>query len=154
MSTRPAAPFFIRMDRLTRHLSQDFLGGPRPVKFASVINLQKGATAFWVLALMWGYQNTSLHAWIYLGLHGSYGLCWLLKDRVFPDPNWEVRITIGGALMAMLFVLGPYWLFSWVLIAGHAAGASLPWLGFAIALHTLGIAIMMSADAQKYFRNL
>jgi protein-S-isoprenylcysteine O-methyltransferase Ste14 len=148
---RHGAPFFVQMDRMTRWLSRDFLGGPKLVKFAWVINFQKGATALWVLALMAIYQHSSVAAWVYLGLHGTYGICWLLKDRVFPDPNWEEKITFGGAVNAVLFVLGPYWLIPWILIAGYSQGASLPFLCIAIALHTLGIAIMMTADAQKFF---
>lgn len=140
-----------RIDRFNRRLSRHLFGGPRPLKFAWVINFQKGATALWVLLLMYLYQHGSVQAWVYLGLHGTYGLCWLLKDRVFPDPNWEEYITLGGALMAVLFVLGPYWLFPWILIAGLSEGASLPGLAVAIAIHTLGLAIMLIADAQKYF---
>lgn len=144
-----------RINAFNQALSRDFLGGPRHLKFAWVINFQKGATALWVLLLMWLYQNTSIQAWIYLALHGTYGLCWLLKDRVFPDPNWEQYITWGGALMAVLFVLGPYWIFPWILISGFPGegyqGASAPWLTVAIAIHTLGLAIMLIADAQKYF---
>ena len=70
---------------------------------------------------------------------------------MFPDPNWETRITFGGAINSVLFVLGPYWLFPWVLISGLSSGADLPWLGLAIAIHSVGIAIMMTADAQKFF---
>lgn len=151
LAATPAAPLFQRLDRANRWLSRDFLGGPRKLKFAWVINFQKGATALWVLALMAIYQHSSAAAWVYLGLHGTYGLCWLLKDRVFPDPNWEERITFGGALNAVLFVLGPYWIFPWLLISGHAPGVGYPALALAIALHTLGIAIMMTADAQKFF---
>lgn len=150
-ATSRGAGLFQRIDRTTRWLSRDFLGGPRWLKFAWVINFQKGATGLWVLFLMWAYQHWSVQAWVYLALHGSYGVCWLLKDRVFPDPNWEERITFGGALNAVLFVLGPYWLFSWILVSGHSEGASLPWLSLAVATHTLGLAIMMTADAQKFF---
>ncbi len=144
-----------RAKQCTRYVSEEFLGGPRCIKFSSVVNFQKGGTMFWVIALMLYFGNFSTQAWVYLGLHGSYGLCWLLKDRVFPDPSWEVKITAGGALMAVLLVLGPYWVIPYLLISpvlGEAhTGASWVWMTIALFLHTLGVAIMMTADAQKFF---
>jgi hypothetical protein len=89
-------------------MSEGFLGGPRVIKLAWVVNLQKGGTLPFVLALMFAYQNFSAAAWVYLALHGSYGLIWLLKDAVCPDPQWEKRVTIGSALAAFALVLGPY----------------------------------------------
>lgn len=149
--TQQAHPFFVRLARFIDHMSGDFLGGPRMVKFAWVINFQKGATVLWVSFLMWYFSDTSVQAWVYLGLHGTYGIAWLMKDMVFPDPNWQKRITFGGALNALVFVLGPYWIFPFLLISGIAQGASLPWLTLAIAIHTLGLSIMLVADAQKFY---
>src|SRR3546814_15017015 len=60
---------------------------------------------------------TSLAAWIYLAMHGSYGLVWLTKDLAFPDPGWQKRVTWGAAL-AGAFGLGMYWSFGWLLISG------------------------------------
>jgi hypothetical protein len=47
-----------------------------------VINLHKGTTAFFVVALMVAYQNFGLGPWVYLALHGTYGLQNLLKNLV------------------------------------------------------------------------
>lgn len=152
--TEVVPPFVAAWSRLTRHLSQDLLGGPRILKFSWVINLQKGATLLFVGALMLAYRNFSTAAWVYLALHGTYGLCWILKDVAFPDPSWQRRITLGGALVSVATVLGPYWLFPFLLISnvlGPRAAPSLPLLAFCIGLHTLGVAIMLSADCQKYF---
>jgi protein-S-isoprenylcysteine O-methyltransferase Ste14 len=152
---QPAPALVRRMAALNAYLSGDFLGGPRPLKLAWVVNFQKGGTAVFVLLLMWAYGNFGTAAWVYLALHGTYGLCWLLKDRVFPDPSWERRVTIGGALMAFLLVLGPYWVLPFLLISdvlGPArAEPGAPLLALAIATHTLGVAVMMVADAQKHF---
>ena len=141
--------------KTSKYLTEDFLGGPKILKFSWVINFQKGATLFWVLGLMYYFQNFSAQAWVYLGLHGSYGLCWLLKDHVFPDGKWEVPITFGGAFVSVATVLGPYWLIPFVLISpilGDAhTGANWAWMTIAIFIHTLGVAIMMTADAQKFF---
>lgn len=139
---------------LASSLSQDLLGGPRPWKLAWVINFQKAGTLPFVLLLMWWAGDFSTDAWVYLGLHGSYGLLWLMKDLAFPDRNWQRRVTIAGGLMAFLLVLGPYWLFPVILIVqpfGPIPEAE-PWLlGTAITVYAVGVGIMLSADAQKHF---
>jgi protein-S-isoprenylcysteine O-methyltransferase Ste14 len=143
-------PWLTRYLKLRDYLTDDFLGGPKPVKFAWAINLQKGGTLLFVLALMAAFDVWNATAWTYLGLHGSYGLIWLLKEAVFPDPAWQKRITLGGALNAWLFVLGPYWLAPLLLIVLRIEQPPAV-LGVAIVLYAFGVALMVGADAQKYF---
>ena len=143
------------VNQWTTYLSQDFLGGPRILKFAWVINFQKFGTFFFVLGLMYSYNNFQTAAWVYLALHGTYGFCWLMKHWASPDPRWETRITLGGGMMSFMLVLGPYWSFPFLLISGilgpdyHPSGPIL--LCLAICLHTLGLVIMFAADTQKYY---
>ncbi len=158
MSTagRVEAPRWARaMGALQEAVSQRFLGGPRLVKLAWIIDFQKGGTVAFVLALMAAYQNWSPAAWVYLALHGSYGLVWLVKDLALPDARWQTRVTVGGGVMAFVLVLGPYWLFPWLLVAVTAAPgrapAPAPLLAECIMLHTVGVAVMLAADAQKHF---
>lgn len=156
----PAPTWALRMRKLTDWLVNDCGGGPRPWKFSWVINFQKGGT-FVFMALLMGYYAdktpwaTSTAAWVYLALHGSYGLVWLIKDLSFPDPNWQKRITILGGINAFVGVLGQYWLFGWLLISGRAApDYPLPepvWFALAITLCILGCVVMTAADAQKFF---
>ncbi len=155
MPPPPAPLWAFHLRRLTTWLSQDCGGGPRPWKLAWVINVQKGGTFFFLGLLMWLYHNTSPAAWLYLALHGTYGLVWLLKDLAFPDPSWQKRVTILGGLMAFLTVLGPYWFFGWLLISGTAkpvyplpAGA---WFCLCVSLCLFGSVLMIAADAQKFF---
>jgi hypothetical protein len=154
-SASPGPAWALALRRFNNWLSQDFLGGPRPWKFAWVINFQKGGTFFFLGFLIWWYGNTSTAAWIYLALHGTYGLVWLVKDLAFPDPNWQVKITIGGGINAFLGVLGWYWVFGWLLISGTVRPVyPLPdhaWFALCISLCMLGSVIMIAADAQKYY---
>ena len=154
--TQIKLPALIRaLDRTTIYLSRDFLGGPKVLRLSWVINFQKGTTILFIGLLMWVYQNNSTAAWVYLGLHGSYGLVWLIKHANFPDKRWDVPVTLGGAAMSFLLVLGPYWLAPFLLISGILGpdhpqpGNLLNWL--AISLHTLGLAVMVAADAQKFY---
>ena len=141
--------------RVTNYVVEDFLGGPRPWKFSWVINFQKAGTFFFLGALIAYYQNFSITAWIYLALHGSYGLVWILKDVAFPDPNWQKKITIGGGINAFLGVLGWYWVFGWLLISGTVQPdyplSEYAWYCLCITLCMLGSVIMIAADAQKFF---
>jgi protein-S-isoprenylcysteine O-methyltransferase Ste14 len=151
----PAPAWAAAIRKASTWLSQDCGGGPRPWKLSWVINFQKGGTFLFLAALMAYYGNTSAAAWIYLALHGSYGLVWLLKDLAFPDPNWQTRVTILGGINAFLFVLAPYWSFGWLLISGSAQPHyPLPepaWFCLCISLCMLGSVIMIAADAQKFF---
>ena len=92
------SPLLRRMAHLNRYLSQDFLGGPRPFKMAWVINAQEATTLLFVAALMLAYRIGSTVAWVYLALHGTYGLCWLLKHVAFPDRTWEVAGSLPESL--------------------------------------------------------
>lgn len=151
----PAPAWAQRLRRFTDGLVVDFGGGPRPWKFAWVINVQKAGTFFFLGFLMWHYGNSSTAAWIYLALHGTYGLVWILKDMAFPDPSWQKRITMGGGINAMAGVLGWYWVFGWLLISGTAQPdyplSPAAWYCLCITLCLFGSVLMIAADAQKYF---
>ena len=132
------------------HLSDHLFGGPRVLKATWMINLQKGGTLPFVLGLMAWFDNWSATAWTYAALHGSYGLCWLLKDRVFPDPNWEKRVTFASAAMMWLGGLGLYWIAP-VWIVTQRVEASVTMRAVATIVYVLGVVTMMASDAQKHF---
>jgi len=139
----------------TNWLTTDFGGGPRPWRFNQVIDFQKAGTPVLLLALMLYYEAFSTREWLYFALHGGYGLVWLIKDLAFPDPAWQRRVTLGGAAMSFVGVLGWYWVFGWLLISGVAdTPYPLPqafWYAICTLLCLLGCVIMIAADAQKFF---
>ncbi len=131
-------------------LSDDILGGPKVLKASWVINAQKGGTLPFVLVLMWAYDCWTPTAWTYLALHGSYGLCWLLKDAAFPDPNWEKRVTFAGAFFMWAGALALYWISPWLIVSRRIEAPT--WLlGVATLVYVMGVVIMMGSDAQKFF---
>jgi protein-S-isoprenylcysteine O-methyltransferase Ste14 len=142
-------PFLSKWLRARDHLSEDLFGGPRVLNAAWVINMQKGGTLPFVLFLMWRFDVWTATAWTYAALHGSYGLCWLLKELVFPDPNWNKKVTFGGAL-TMCGVLGGYWAAP-VLIVTRRIEQPAWLLGVATLVYVLGVILMMGSDAQKFF---
>ncbi|HYP03209.1 MAG TPA: DUF1295 domain-containing protein [Cyanobium sp.] len=114
-----------------------------------VINLHKALTPVVVIALMAFYGNFSIAAWIYLALHGTYGMLWLLKDRLYPDRQWEQPITWPVALGGM-GILSLYWVAPLLLIAsGVEPPAAL--IAAAISLNILGVFLHYASDAQKHF---
>jgi protein-S-isoprenylcysteine O-methyltransferase Ste14 len=141
--------------KMTNYLTQDLLGGPKIWKFSWIINFQKAGTFVFLGLLIWYYDNQTLAVWIYLAMHGSYGLVWILKDVSFPDPNWQKKITIAGGLMAFFGVLFWYWVIGWLLISGVAQPiypvSDQFWFCVCISLCILGSVIMMVSDAQKYY---
>ncbi|MBC7880655.1 MAG: DUF1295 domain-containing protein [Anaerolineae bacterium] len=119
------------------------------MKFKHPINAHKGMTAPVVLAMMAIYNNFSIGPWIYLALHGGYGILWLLKDRIYPDKRWEDDVSLGSGIS--LFVsLGAYWVAPWLLISSGAQPSN-PLLALAIFFNLLGVFLHYTSDAQKYF---
>ncbi len=153
-TTSNAPPLAAAIHAVTAWLTEDFLGGPRLWKFAWVIDFQKGGTIFFLGLLIWWYGNTSAAAWVYLAMHGGYGIVWFVKDMTFPDRRWQKRITVGGAVNAFLLALGWYWLLGWLLISHRTPDYPLPepmWFSLCIGMCILGTSLMVAADAQKYF---
>ncbi len=118
-----------------------------PMKHA--VDLHKGMTFPVVFAMMAYFDTWTLAAWIYLGLHGSYGLMWVLKSNTYPDPNWEVRLPAWKAVGVWVALL-LYWLAPYLLISG---GTEAPgWLVcLAITMNVVGSVFHYGSDAQKYF---
>ncbi len=119
------------------------------MKVKHIVNLHKGSTSIFVLGLMLAYQNFTLGPWVYLSLHGTYGLLWLLKDRLYPDKQWEQEIPLGMALVGFL-TINLYWVAPFILISGRIE-PPLPLVAVAIALNILGIFLHYGSDAQKYY---
>lgn len=119
------------------------------MKIKHPINLHKGLTAPVIVSMMAIYGNFGLGPWIYLALHGTYGLLWLLKDQLYPDAKWEEDISWGMGTITFL-ALGLYWIAPWLLIHGDSV-PPLPLVSGAIALNLVGTVLHYAGDAQKHF---
>ena len=119
------------------------------MKIKHFINLHKGTTALVVLGLMFAYQNFTIGPWVYLSLHGTYGLLWLLKDRIFPDKQWEQETSLGQGMFVFGLLL-LYWVAPFILISSGSV-PPLPLVAAAIACNILGVFLHYSSDAQKYY---
>jgi protein-S-isoprenylcysteine O-methyltransferase Ste14 len=103
----------------------------------------------------------TLAAFVYLALHGCYGVLWVVKDVAFPDPSWRTSCSIGSAVAVFVYPLGLYLLAPLVMLTqlgrwvpgGWGTTASLPApVAFAaVVLFVVGAFLHFVADAQKHF---
>lgn len=114
------------------------------------INLHKALVIPVVLALMIGFGTFTREIWLYLGLHGSYSILWLLKQAWFPDRRFDVKRPVWVGLLFVFLPLAGYYVAP-ALIAWRRP--ELPPWAFAVtaALYAFGIFFHYAADAQKYF---
>ena len=119
------------------------------MKAKHVINFHKGTSFIFILGLMLFYQNFGTTAYIYLALHGTYGIMWLLKDRMFPDKQWELKISIPQSILILIFI-SLYWVAPFLLIS-RGVEASPPLIAAAVSLNLMGVFLHYSSDAQKYY---
>lgn len=113
------------------------------------IDSHKAVTGLFVLLLIAFYgQWQNLTAWVYLALHGSYGVLWVLKSRLFPDKNWERPATWRFALVAW-GGLTVYWVAPWLLVARGVEAPPLL-LALCVALYAFGAFLHFASDMQKY----
>jgi protein-S-isoprenylcysteine O-methyltransferase Ste14 len=113
------------------------------------IDTHKAATAPAVIALMWwgdAWDNPT--AWLYLALHGTYGVLWVWKSRVFPDRSWEARC--GLAYGVLIWVgLTFYWVTPWWIVTRDVRLAP-AYAAACVALYTAGVFLHFAADMQKH----
>ena len=125
------------------------------MKHKHFIDFHKGITFLYILLLIIFYNafdNTTI--WIYLGLHGTYGVLWVLKSMIFPDKSWEKKASIAYGLL-ILFGLSLYWISPWIIVSGYFNQGTMVeapiWI-FAIAIFLFGLGVFLhfTSDMQKH----
>ena len=119
------------------------------------IDIHKGATGLFMLFLMNYYgtwENTT--SWVYLGLHGTYGLLWISKSFLFPDSTWEKKTSVWYGLY-IWFGLTLYWLSGWIINSGIFNNGlpqiAPPWLiGLCVSLFSYGVFLHFCSDMYKH----
>ncbi|HEV7242675.1 MAG TPA: DUF1295 domain-containing protein [Thermoanaerobaculia bacterium] len=120
------------------------------MKVATLINAHKILVTPTVLAMMWAYQNWSTEAFVYLALHGTYTILWLIKHAIFPDKSFEERLPIAIGFFFVFVPLQFYLIAPYLLISRRIVHP--PYiLAAVIALYILGMFLHYASDAQKYF---
>jgi protein-S-isoprenylcysteine O-methyltransferase Ste14 len=122
----------------------------RGVRVGAVIDLHKALVIPVVLALMGYYHNWSTDAFVYLGMHGSYSLLWLIKQQTYRDVRFDQRVPF---LVGLLFIFAPlagYYVAPYLLISRQI---SVPpaLIGLAVFVFTFGGFLHFVSDAQKFY---
>jgi len=126
--------------------------GPEFIPFYTIINFNKGTMMIYLLSLMYYFDNFSLGAWVYVALHGNYGLVWYIKDKTFPDAGFSRKATLISAILVPQLVLTPYYFIGyWMMSGGDTQrNPSYERIFVAIQLYCLGVVLMVLTDAQKH----
>jgi protein-S-isoprenylcysteine O-methyltransferase Ste14 len=115
-----------------------------------IINAYKILVSPIVLALMWYYHDWSAAAFLYLGLHGTYTLLWLMKQAIFADKRFAQPIPLRIGVVTLFLPLTAYMIGPYLLISEHTVPPN--WV-FAAGpfLVLLGVFLHYVSDAQKFF---
>jgi protein-S-isoprenylcysteine O-methyltransferase Ste14 len=122
----------------------------RGVRVGTVIDLHKALVIPIVLALMGYYHNWSTDAFVYLGMHGSYSLLWLIKQQTYRDVRFDQRVHPLIGLLFIFLPLAGYYVAPYLLISRHI---SVPpaLVGLAVFVFTFGVFLHFVGDAQKFY---
>jgi protein-S-isoprenylcysteine O-methyltransferase Ste14 len=113
------------------------------------IDSHKAATGLFVLALMaWYGRWDNPTAWVYLALHGTYGLLWVFKSRVFPDRQWEQAASVVYGLGIWAF-LTLYWIAAWLIVAQDVRAPGW-YTALCVSLYAFGVFLHFASDMQKH----
>jgi len=120
------------------------------MKTGTYINAHKALVIPVVLSMMWFYQNWSTEAFVYLSIHGTYSVLWLIKQSLYPDRRFDAQQPIWiGALFVFLPLAG-YYAAPYLLISRHLILP--PYLiGVVLAIYTIGVFLHYVSDAQKHY---
>jgi steroid 5-alpha reductase family enzyme len=113
------------------------------------IDSHKGITFLAILIMMGLYhQWDNVTAWVYLAMHGTYGIMWVIKSRVFPDKQWEQECSIwhGFYIWAGLTL---YWIAPW-LITSQGINVAPGYLALVLFIYIIGVLLHFASDMQKY----
>jgi len=127
-----------------------YLGAQKTFAVKHAVNAHKACCPLVVAALMLWRGDDRLVSWVYLVMHGNYGLTWLLKDAWFPDASWE-RPATPGSFVALYSCLALFWVTPAILVGGQAPAPPNALVAAALASYCLGFFFLHTSDAQKFF---
>lgn len=137
------------LDLPTIHVKNE----PVLVNLEKLINFQKGATLVFCLMCLFirRQEPPSVYNWIYTGLHGGYGVIWVIKSMAFPDKRFQIRVPLVSAIVVSV-VLTAYWYIAWLALRSPPSrlDSSDPERAFwAVLISVIGIFTTFGADIQK-----
>jgi steroid 5-alpha reductase family enzyme len=120
------------------------------MKVGTAINIHKALVTPVVLGLMWFFNNWSTEAFIYLAIHGSYSILWLIKDSLYPDKRFDEKQPLAIAIIFVFLPLAGYYVAPYLLISRHLVLPS-PLIGLVLVIYIFGVFLHYVSDAQKFY---
>ncbi|RKF19772.1 DUF1295 domain-containing protein [Alginatibacterium sediminis] len=121
----------------------------KPMQVRHFINAHKIATPFVVMGMMYLFNFWGATAWIYLALHSSYCLLWLIKEYTFRDKRFETTIHPVAGSIFVFGMLGLYWIAPYLIISRHFEAPN--WIkACAVVTVVVGIFYHYVSDAHKH----
>jgi steroid 5-alpha reductase family enzyme len=119
------------------------------MKLIYFIDSNKGITFFVILAMMAFFdQWDNATAWIYLALHGTYGILWVMKSQIFPDRQWQRTTSLRFGLISWA-ALCLYWVAPLILTSKGIIAPN--WYqAICISMYSMGLFLHFSSDMQKF----
>ena len=103
---------------------------------------------------MHSFDNTTI--WIYLGLHGTYGILLVLKSFIFPDKTWDQKTNFAYGLV-ILSGLSLYWIAPIIIVSCNHILEFDPnfihpntYIALCISMYIFGVFLHFVSDMQKY----
>lgn len=118
------------------------------IKLKYVVDTFKWLTVFIQFYIMYFYNSTwNINMWIYISLHGTYGILWGLKSIYFGDKSWEAipSFWFGFYVFGGLIL---YWAPGYI-IASHSIVAPYWLIYISITMFTFGVFFHFVSDMQK-----
>jgi protein-S-isoprenylcysteine O-methyltransferase Ste14 len=138
---------YIRNRFLFKLVHCDQLPAGQGFKHKIPIDIMKASTLPFCMLMAYKYKNYSPTMMTYTAIHGSYGILWLLKSLVYPDPKWEKQVP-WSQFGVVLFGLGTFW-YSPYLIASKSIEHSNPSLAALTIWYVFGVFLHFGSDLQK-----
>jgi|TARA_B100001250_G_scaffold200486_1_gene171915 steroid 5-alpha reductase family enzyme len=122
------------------------------VKQKHYIDLHKGATFLYILFLIFINDSnvTNINAYVYLALHGTYGILWILKSNIFPDRQWESKCSVWYGLL-IWFGLSLYWVAPYIIITDSIESSNW-YIAMCISIYIFGVFFHFTSDMQKFIQ--
>lgn len=106
------------LSALVDFITYELPPGPPVLPQNLYINLHKCGMAVYLFSMMFYFNNFSLGAWIYLTLHGSYGVLWMLKYFAYPDPSFQRNVTVVSFIFPWIVALIPLGYSGFLMMSG------------------------------------
>lgn len=117
--------------------------------YRNFINPHKVLTPIFIVTLIIVYDNAGVGPLLYLALHGTYCLNWLLKELMFPDKSFDEELSPKTFILGTVAVYN-YWWSPWLLISKRIEPHPLT-IFAAVSLNILGTFLHFCCDVQKYY---